>query len=226
MKTVALALTGIVCAACAQPQLNEKGVLSGRELRPQKAGINVGSLYFARETPTNDSSKPVNLEPLCEINLEKYGIIARTDADGERRDIDLSGQLEASGALSGIKNYLVTAGIGGGFSDYFEYKLTNVRDSSITWTQAQAIFNDRAFQNDCKYWRSNISREQWARYQVLSLTVGDIVFQQKNATNLSPDIQAKISVAEPALKASLKRDYKLLVSGKGLVVAVNQVIRD
>lgn len=222
MKSLALAFAGLACVACTQPQMSE--ALSGRELRPQKAGINVGSLYFAREAPTNDLSRPVNLERLCEINLAKYDIVSLQDT--ESRDIDLTRQLEATGALSGIKNYFVTLGLSGGFSDYFDYKLTNVRDKSITLTEAEKIFNDRAFQSDCKYWRANVSRERWARYQVLSLTTGDIVLQQKNAANLSADVQAKISVAEPALKASLKRDYKLIVTGKGLVVAVSPVIRD
>lgn len=222
MKAALALLAGLACASC--HHTSAPAVLGGRILQPHKAGINVGSLYFAREAPTNDQSRPVNLERLCEINLEKYNVTPVYET--ETLDIDLASQLEATGALSGIKNYFVSLGLSGGFSDYYEYKLTNVRDRSITLDEAERIFNGRAFRSDCRYWRSNVSRANWARYQVLSLKTGDIALQQKSSANLSADVKAKISVAEPQLKAALKNEYKLAVSGKGLVISVSPIIRD
>lgn len=212
-----------ICAACTVTP-DPSPSFGGRELRPAKAGINVGSLYFARERATNDQNEPVNLERLCEINLARYDIQPMEDV--RVADIDLTAQLEAAGALSGIKNYFVEIGLSGSFSDYFEYKATNVRERSITLSEAEKIFTSRAFDEDCKYWRSNVSRENWARYQVLSLKTGDIVFQQRNNASLGADVSGKIATVEPALKASLKRDFKLILSGSGLVFAVSPIVRE
>lgn len=215
---------GLLAAGCAtSPQTDLPAGTGGRELRPARAGINVGSLYFAREQATEDRSRPVNLERLCEVNLERYAVLP---VDAKQSDLDLSFKLEASGAVSGIKNIFVNIGLGGNFSDHFEYKLTNVVDRSISYQEAQTIFRDRGFRKDCSEWRSNISREKWARYQILSVKTGDIVLRQKTDSGVSADIKAKIAVAEPQLKAALSRSYNLAVSGQGMVIAVNPIIRE
>ncbi|MDP3601538.1 MAG: hypothetical protein Q8R85_10270 [Bosea sp. (in: a-proteobacteria)] len=215
---------GLLAAGCAtSPQPDLAGGTGGRELRPARAGINVGSLYFARERATEDRSRPVNLERLCEVSLERYAVLP---VDARQSDVDLSFKLEASGAASGIKNIFVSLGLSGNFSDHFEYKLTNVIDRSISYQEAQTLFDDRAFKRDCSHWRKNISRENWARYQILSIKTGDIVLRQKTETGVSADIKAKIAVAEPQLKVALSRSYNLAVSGQGMVIAVNPIIRE
>jgi hypothetical protein len=215
---------GLLAAGCAtSPQPDLPGGTGGRELRPARAGINVGSLYFARERATEDRSRPVNLERLCEVSLARYAMLP---VDARQSDVDLSFKLEASGAVSGIKNIFVNLGLSGSFSDHFEYKLTNVVDRSISYQEAQTLFDDRAFKRDCSHWRKNISRENWARYQILSIKTGDIVLRQKTETGVSADIKAKIAVAEPQLKAALSRSYNLAVSGQGMVIAVNPIIRE
>jgi hypothetical protein len=215
---------GLLAAGCAtSPQPDLPGGTGGRELRPARAGINVGSLYFAREKATEDRSRPVNLERLCEVSLERYAVLP---VDARQSDVDLSFKLEASGAVSGIKNIFVNLGLSGNFSDHFEYKLTNVIDRSISYQEAQTLFDDRAFKRDCRHWRKNISRENWARYQILSIKTGDVVLRQKTETGVSADIKAKIAAAEPQLKVALSRSYNLAVSGQGMVVAVNPIIRE
>lgn len=215
---------GVLAAGCASPQpINTSDISGGRELRPVRAGITVGSLYFARERATDDRSRPVNLERLCEVRLDRLAILP---VDVAQADIDLSQNIAASGALSGIQNIFVNVGLSANFSDHFEYKLTNVVDRSITYQEAQNLFDDRAFRQDCRSWRDNISRQQWARYQVLSIKTGDIVLQRKSGSGGSVDIAAKIAVAEPKLKAALSRQYNLAVNGRGMVVAVNPIIRE
>lgn len=216
---------GMLAAGCnpSLPPVDPGLLMGGRELRPARAGINVGSLYFAREAATNDASKPVNLERLCEVSLASYGI---KPEPAVQTDIDLTNRIDGTGALSGIRNIFVDLGLSGNFNDYFEYKLTNVVDYSISYQEAQNVFKARAFKSDCKDWRANISRENWARYQVLSIKTGDIVFQRKREIAGSADLKARIAAAEPQLKAALSRTYKLAVSGRGVVVAVNPIIRD
>jgi len=215
---------GLLTAGCATPPSIDTSLYSGgRELRPARAGIDVGSLYFAREAATNDWSKPVNLERLCEIRLDRRRI---QPSEAPQADIDLSRKIEATGAVSGIRNIFVNAGLSANFSDHFEYKLTNVVDRSISYQEAQALFDDRAFRTDCSHWRDNISRENWARYQILSIKTGDIVLQRKSDSGASADVKAKIAVAEPQIKATLSRSYNLAVSGRGMVVAVSPIIRE
>ncbi len=224
---LALAILAAGCSSSTSPDISipagGRELLGGRELRPARAGINVGSLYFAREVATDDSSKPVNLEELCEVTLANYGV---TPADAVQVDIDLSSQLDGTAALSGIKNIFVDLGLSGNISDYYEYKLTNVVNRSISYQDAQNIFKGRAFKGKCPDWRANISRQKWARYQVLAIKTGDIIFQRKSDIGASADIKAKIAVAEPQLKAALSRKYNMAMSGRGVVVAVNQIIRE
>jgi hypothetical protein len=214
----------LLAAGCASPRpIDVSPDTGGRELRPVRAGINVGSLYFARERATDDRSKPVNLERLCEVRLDRLAI---SPVEAAQADVDLSQNIEAAGALSGIRNIFINVGLNANFNDHFEYKLTNVVDRSISYQEAQNLFKDRAFQQDCSNWRDNISRQKWARYQILSIKTGDIVLQRKSGSGGSADIDARIAVAEPKLRVALSRQYKLIVNGRGMVVAVNPIIRE
>lgn len=225
IKPSICAVVGILAAGCGPalqaPDLS--GPSGGRELRPARAGINVGSLYFAREAATDETSKPVNLEELCEVRLDTYGV---TPVDVKQVDVDLSSQLDGTGTLSGIKNILVDLGLTGNLNDYYEYKLTNVVSRSITYQEAQNVFKARAFKGKCPDWRANISKNNWARYQILSIKTGDIVFQRKSDIGVGAEIKAKIAVAEPQLKAALSNKYNLAMSGRGVVIAVNPIIRE
>jgi hypothetical protein len=225
IKQSICAMVGVLAAACSSslPWIEPGSPAGGRELRPARAGINVGSLYFARERATDDISKPVNLERLCEVSLDKYSV---TPVDAVQADMDLTSQVEGSAAASGIKNIFVNLGLSGNLGDYYEYKLTNVVDRSISYQEAQDVFKARAFKGKCPDWRAEISRNKWARYQILSIKTGDIVFQRKSDIGGSVDLKAKIAVAEPQLKAALSRKYNLAVSGRGVVIAVNPIIRE
>jgi len=201
------------------------GITGERELRPPRAGIQVGSLYYVREAPTGDLSKPANLERLCTVNLAKYGIAAQ---DGQAvADIDLLTKYDVSGSLDGIKYDFVSLGFTGSISDYFEYKLTNVKRVDISYDEAQRIFNDRGFHQDCRSWRGNIAGQNWGIYQIQSVSVGDIVFTRK-PLNLGVDANAsaKLSSFEPKLKLSLKREAQVGFNGKGVVATFGPIPRN
>ncbi len=221
MKRFATAMLGLSLCACTQGSASKAPDWVGRELRPPRSDVQVGALYFAREKI--GTSGPVNLERLCDINLSKYNV---TPSEIRVADIDLTNTIEASGALEGIKNYFFNAKIDGNFSDYFEYKLTNVIERSITGAEAEHIFGERAFQKDCTGWRTNIADQNWAKMQILSVRIGDIVFKQKDNAGGSAEINAKISVATPKLTSALKANYNLAMNGKGLVFSFSSLPRN
>ncbi|HVZ50597.1 MAG TPA: hypothetical protein VG986_01425 [Pseudolabrys sp.] len=193
-------------------------------MRPPRAGVQVGSLYFVRERPTAEITKPANLESLCDVNLAVYGVKA---SPGESvADIDLQNNLDASGALSGIQTTLVKVGLSGSFSDYFTYKLTNAKRSYISYNDAEKIFNARAFRKDCASWRGNIAGQNWGIYQILSVTTGDIDFQRKNTGSLDADASVRLKAVEPAIKASIKNDAHMNYSGKGVVLTFGPIVRN
>lgn len=201
------------------------GIPGERELRPPRAGIQVGSLYYVREAPTVDLSQPANLERLCNVSLSKYGI---SPQEGEAvADIDLLTKYEASGGLDGVKTNFFSLGFSGSLSDYFEYKLTNVRRTDISYDEAQRIFNDRAFRRDCTSWRANIAGQKWAIYQIQSISVGDIVFTRKPLNfNLDANASAKLASIEPKLKASIRREAQAGFNGKGVVATFGPILRN
>lgn len=222
-------MRGVVAVALLAAGLGGCNTISGmtgeRELRPPRAGIQVGSLYFVREAPTAELSRPANLERLCTVNLAKYGI---SPMDGQTvADIDLLTKYEGSGSLDGIKNDFLSLGFTGSISDYFDYKLTNVKRADISYDEAQRIFNDRGFHQDCKSWRGNIAGQNWGIYQIQSVSIGDIVFTRK-PLNLSFDANAsaKLASLEPKLKASLKREAQADFNGKGVVATFGPILRN
>lgn len=200
-------------------------ILTGeRELRPPRAGVEVGSLYYVRERPTNDLSRPANLERLCTVNLGRYGVTPK--AGQQIADIDLLSKLEFEGTLSGIQTELVSLGLSGSVSNYFEYKLSNVTRTDIDYVDAEKIFRQRATQDDCLQWRGNIERNNWGIYQIQSISIGDIKFARKNEFSSGVDASAKLRVVEPKLKASIKNTTGVQFGGKGLVVTFAPIPRN
>lgn len=201
------------------------GVFGERELRPPRAGIQVGSLYYVRETPTVELSRPANLERLCNVNLSKYGI---SPLEGQAvADIDLLRKYEATGSLDGVKTTFFSLGFSGSLSDYFEYKLTNVKRTDISYDEAQRIYNDRAFRKDCTSWRGNIAGQRWGIYQIQSVSVGDIIFTRKPLNfGLDANASAKLASIEPQLKASIKREAQAGFNGKGVVASFGPLLRN
>lgn len=223
MKEIALAFLALGLAACGQTSPAPADI-GGRELRPPRAGIMVGSLYFVREKPTDDLSTPANLERLCDVNLEAYGVEVKGPLPVA--DIDLMSRLEADGSLSGVTAVVANVGLEGGLSQYFEYRLTNVTQTDISLDAAQKIYENRAFRSDCSLWRENISKENWAKYQITAIKEGDITFARKSTTVASADVSAKLDVVEPALKAELHRETGATFTGRGLVAVFNPVSRN
>jgi hypothetical protein len=201
------------------------GLVPGeRELRPPRAGIEIGSLYFVRERPTDDVSKPANLERLCTINLARYGVTPKPPQPVA--DIDLLGKLEVEGALSGLRTELASLGVSGSLNNFFEYKLTNVNRVDIDYVDAEKIFKERATREDCLNWRGNIEANKWGIYQIQSISIGDISFSRKREFGVAGDASAKLGTLEPKLKASIKRTTGAQFGGKGLVVTFSPIKRN
>jgi hypothetical protein len=213
----------VVAAGCTGNDGPLSTDIGGRELRPPRAGINVGSLYFVREAPTNDLSRPANLERLCDANLAVYNVAPVSAAVA---DIDLLRNLEASGYLNVVKSVLLNVGLAGNVSRYFEYKLVNVTQTDISLQDAQNIFDARAFRRDCTTWRGNIAGQNWAQYQVIAIKTGDIEFRRKTGFGLGADIAVKLEAVEPALKAAIKRETGANFSGKGVVAVFSPIPRN
>ncbi len=207
------------------PQVNTPvgSEIGGRELRPPRAGIEVGSLYYVRETPTNSLSRPANLERLCDVNLARYNV---TPSSSNVSDIDLLGQLDADGSLNVVKQALVNIGLSGQVSRYYSYKLVNVTQTDISYQDAERIFQDRAFREDCTTWRGNIAGQNWGQYQITAIKVGDIAFSRKSGSSFNADVSAKLSKVEPGIKASIKNETKADFSGKGVVAVFSPILRN
>lgn len=199
------------------------GVPTGeRELRPPATGIRVGSLYYVREKPTEDISKPANLIRLCTANLTTYGV---TPEINRVADIDLLDKLDVSAALDGIKYEFAQLGLSGSLSNYYSYTLTNVTRTDISKTEADRIFDQRGERDDCAHWRDSMTGLNWGVYQVLAISAGDIRFARNREINLGADVQAKLVKFEPKLKGALKTVTGTTFNGKGLVVSFQPILR-
>lgn len=218
MRFIALtaaATLGLLVSACAQaPNPRETG---GRELRPPREGIKVGSLYYVREQATDDLTTPANLEDLCVFSLEGAGVAV--EPPQRVADIDLLKKLDVSGELAGLEARFASAGLSGGLDRYFSYKLVNARKSSITLVDANKAFNDQGNRQKCAGWRSSIDENNWAAYQILAVTVGDLQFARTANVNADADVSAKLAELEPEVKARLKREFRANFEGQGLVVS-------
>jgi hypothetical protein len=222
MWRLAMACLGLFgLAGC--NSISVSGGTGERELRPPRAGIEVGSLYYVRESPTKEISRPANLERLCSVNLAAYGVVPKTGQ--QVADINLLDKLDAGGSLDGIKNDFVTLGLSGSISDYFEYKLTNVTRTDISFDEAERIYNGRALRQDCTTWRGKIGGNSWGIYQIQSISIGDVSYSRKPGFNAGADVSAKIATFEPKLKSTLKREAEIGFSGKGLVASFGPILR-
>lgn len=215
-------LAGItILIGCVQPDPIGGSVKapSGRELRPAKTNIDVGSLYYVREEPTSELSTAADLQDLCifELSPDQQADLSTKSLP----DIDVLRDLEANGELSGIKTKAVSAGVSGDLQDYFSYKLTNVREVSISLVEAGNVFDSQAFRTKCNGWRSNIEDTGWAAYQVLSIIVGDMVFERSSNAEVDAELSAKLGKIEPKLKQALKRSFSRTLTGDNLVVSFN-----
>lgn len=210
----------LALSACHQSE----PTLEGRALIPPREGIKVGSLYFVREAPTADLSRPADLERLCEVNLDKYDI--HPSGPFGVADIDFARSPEFSATLSGLQASIVSAGLTGSFSDYYEYKLVNAKRVDISFVEAERLFASRAFQSDCTGWRRNIGKLNWGKYQILGITYGDINFGPKRDIVFSPEISAKIASLTPKLAMTLKSSSHETISGKALVISFSPLLRD
>ncbi|MBB4219229.1 hypothetical protein FHT79_006460 [Rhizobium sp. BK212] len=212
-------LSGCPGGPPSEPPIQQIG---GRELRPPRAGIEVGSLYYVRETPTNDLRRPANLERLCDVNLARYNV---SSSSAKVSDIDLLGKLDADGSLNVAKQALINVGLSAQLSRYYEYKLVNVVQTDISFEDAQRIFKDRAFRGDCTSWRGNIAGQNWGQYQITAIKTGDIQFSRKSDSGLNADLSAKLKTIEPGIKASIKNETKADFSGKGVVAVFTPILR-
>jgi hypothetical protein len=215
-----LVLSGVGLAGCIP---GVSGALGERELRPPRAGIQVGSLYYVRERPTNSLSRPANLERLCSINLDRYAVSPQAV---QVVDIDLLRKLDVEGSLDGIKNEFFSLGLSGNLNNHYEYKLTNVKRVDISYVEAERIFQNRGTRQDCLNWRGNIASNGWGIYQIQSISIGDIQFSRKSSFGLSAEASAKIKSFEPRLKASIKRSTGVDFSGKGMVASFGPIVRN
>lgn len=215
-----LVVSGLGLAGC-NPSFS--GIIGERELRPPRTGVQVGSLYYVRERPTNDLSRPANLERLCSINLDRYIVSPQTV---QVADIDLLRKLDVEGSLDGIKNEFFSLGLSGNLNNHFEYKLANVKRVDISYVEAERIFQNRGTRQDCLNWRGNIASNGWGIYQIQSISIGDIQFSRKSSFGLSAEASAKIKTFEPRLKASIKRSTGVEFNGKGMVASFGPIVRN
>lgn len=215
-----LVLWGLGLAGCNPSVL---GALGERELRPPRTGVQVGSLYYVRERPTSDLSRPANLERLCSINLDRYAVSPQAV---QVSDINLLRKLDLEGSLDGIKNEFFSLGLSGNLNNHYEYKLTNVKRVDISYVEAERIFQNRATRQDCLNWRGNIASNGWGIYQIQSISIGDIQFSRKSDFGMSAEASAKIKTFEPRLKAAIKRSTGVDFSGKGMVASFGPIIRN
>ncbi|MFZ0845219.1 MAG: hypothetical protein WAM62_05445 [Pseudolabrys sp.] len=194
-----------------------------RELRPPTSGIRLGSLYYVREKPTENISKPANLIKLCTTRLDRHGIVPEVQRVA---DIDLLEKLEGSAALDGVKSQFVQLGLNGSLTNYFTYKLTNVTRSDISRVEADRILNVRGEENDCADWRDSMRGQNWGVYQIAAISVGDIQFARNTDIGGGGDVKINLVKLEPSLKASLKKVTGLAFSGKGLVISFQPILRN
>ncbi|MFG1478176.1 hypothetical protein V5F53_05845 [Xanthobacter sp. V4C-4] len=99
---------------------NRGPALGARELVPPQRGIYVGSLYYVQERPSARLEAPTELESLCDVrpDLTVFGVanpVAQPVAD-----INLLFDTRLQGSLSGLSTKLLSVGLSGNVSDYYE----------------------------------------------------------------------------------------------------------
>lgn len=194
----------------------------GRPVLPPQERIAVGSLYYVQEQPTDDRSKPADLQPLCILNLADYQI--QTLPPNRVADINVLRVLEVQGTLSGLRSTFASVGLKGGINRYYELKLTNVSKIGLSRDDAETAFRQLRGGPKCSTWFNSVS--SLAIYQVESVYVGDLSFGRKSGTAISASVAAKLAAIEPTIEAELKSQTQSDLSGKGLVFAFVPIRRN
>ncbi|WP_454917590.1 hypothetical protein [Xanthobacter sediminis] len=223
MKSRIFAAAGL-CLLTAGCATNRGPALGARELVPPQRGIYVGSLYYVSERPTSGLETPTYLESLCDLRPDLTAFGVANPIPEQVADINLLYDTRLQGALSGLSMKLLSLGLSGNVSDYYEYKLTNVTKYTISESAAQTVFERLAAERRC-----NASLQRHAGegiYQVKATYVGDLIFQKKQGAGLDGTAAAKIGQIEPTLKATFAQTLNLGFSGKGLVFSFVPIVRN
>ncbi|QIB32742.1 hypothetical protein [Ancylobacter pratisalsi] len=191
--------------------------IEARAIKPPQQNVRIGSLYYAREEPTREFSKPLAIEPLCFTSLDIHGV-PLLDPIGVP-DIDVTNSFSGSTGLSGIKTLLVSAGLKADLTSYYDLKLANVTKTGITHSDARTVFDSLRRRKDCKGWFSNVDR-LFAVYQVESVYTGDLMLSRKRGAGLEGDVSIKLSKLQPKLEAKLRDEISDKANGKAVVFAI------
>lgn len=216
----------LILVGCGQPdqQFETDTVLSGRELKPAKSDIRLGSLYYVKEAPVRDAEQPADLQDLCIFPLDDDRSLSVT----KKRigDLNLLRDLKADGKLSGIEFRLAKLGLQGDVGRYYSYTLKNAREISLPLVDAQNLFDSKAFLDKCSGWRANIAAQGWAAYQILSYIEGDLVLERESGGRANAEASLKLAEIEPELRAELEREIGSKYEGKALVMSFNPILRN
>ena len=218
---VALTLSAFL-AGCTTGGVTAVPATFGRPVLPPQESVVVGSLYYVLEEPTDDRSKPADLQPLCLLNLADYEIV--TLPPNRVADINVLRVLEAQGSLSGLRTTLASVGLKGGVNRYYELKLTNVSKVGLSRDDAETAFDRLRAGPKCARWFDSVS--MLAIYQVESVYVGDLSFGRKASTSFNANVSAKLATVEPTIEAELKSQTQSNLSGSRLVFAFVPIRRN
>lgn len=215
-----LALAG--CNGRAGPPASTPGALPGnwieaRAIKPPQQDVRIGSLYYAREKPTADFGSPVAIEPLCFTTLDLHGV-QQLEPVGVT-SFDVTDGFSGSGGFSGIKTMLVSAGLRGDLTTYYDLKLANVTKTGITHGDAQTVFDRLRRREDCQRWFGNVD-PLFAVYQVESVYTGDIVLSRKHEWGAGGELALTLEALQPKLEAKLRNETRDSVTGKTMVFAI------
>lgn len=228
----AVLLSSLVLAACQGrgpgPSLPSSNLVPGRwiearAVKPPQQNVRVGSLYYARETPTERLDLPVAIEPLCFTALDRHEV-QLIDTVGVA-SFDVTDSFSGGAGLSGIKTTLLSAGLKGDLSTYYDLKLTDVTKSGITRDDAQKIFEALKRWGECRAWFGKVD-PNFAVYQIEAVYTGNLVLVRKQTTGGEADLSVRLNAIEPALTAKLKSEAGDSVTGKSMVFAIVPILRN
>ncbi|MCS0501506.1 hypothetical protein [Ancylobacter mangrovi] len=200
--------------------------IKARPIQPPQSNVQVGSLYYAREEPTEKLDRPLALEPLCFTDLDLHGIALVDNSNVP--SFDVTSAFSGGGHFSGLRTRLLSAGLSGDVTDYYDLKLVNVTKSGITHTDAENLFEALSQRGNCRRWFSNLDKnlKQFAIYQIESVYSGDIALSRKQSQSGQANLSLTLAKLQPQLEAELKRETGDAVTGKTMVFAVVPLVRN
>lgn len=157
------------------------------------------------------------IEPLCFTALDLHGV-QQLEPVGVT-SFDVTDGFSGSGGLSGIKTMLVSAGLKGDLTTYYDLKLANVTKTGITHGDAQTVFDRLRRREDCQHWFGNVD-PLFAVYQVESVYTGDIVLSRKHEWGAGGELALTLEALQPKLEAKLRNETRDSVTGKTMVFAI------